>query len=536
MAFSADNSPQVAVFCDLCQSEDEVISWLCLVCNEYMCRSCSVAHQRSRASNQHQIIHLNGENDEEVNALVKQNGEKEFCTVHPEDDLNCQVNAQKQHEILKVKDARNKLQKQQQEINNLIGCLRPAVKKLELRKREIIEQNHNMTRRNFIKTHNAIQLISNKRDQVNKQNNRIVNNDIAIIEKKENKLQQVITDLDQLQASVHNEAIQNLADSEVIQTRNKVKDIVSQINPEEFDISRLSPVPLQEVQLGSMFGITFDNSNTNIVSRLKITAHPNGTIWSVCPISQSQAWVHIYADFPNYLINLSGEVEKIVPCQSYVTKFAITNDRKNILSSSYYNMSIKMMSLNCDLQNDFRTGKQMQYPLGFCITGNGEVLVCMNKRDDSTDNIMTIRRFTGNGEVVRTISYQSEYLQTDSVRGTNNIAENPVTEDICLIERCDKNQGNLVILDKNGKKKATYRGRNQHNEFDPFDIICDERGQIILADRHKTIHLLSQDGQFLQYIISKEEGIVPFCLALDSVYNQLWIGCDEGTILVCRHE
>ncbi|KAK3092637.1 hypothetical protein FSP39_005221 [Pinctada imbricata] len=104
-----------------------------------------------------------------------------------------------------------------------------------------------------------------------------------------------------------------------------------------------------------------------------------------------------------------------------------------------------------------------------------------------------------------------------------------VNEDICVLDLLPKEKVILLVFDKTLDLRFKYDGSQRSSSTRPSDfgqVANDTAGRLLLTDYgcHR-IHILSKDGEFLQYILAESDGIFyPFALGITK-QNVLWIDC-----------
>jgi hypothetical protein len=163
-------------------------------------------------------------------------------------------------------------------------------------------------------------------------------------------------------------------------------------------------------------------------------------------------------------------------------------------------------------------------PGGICQSLDGGLLVTM---EDKKSKISLLRHMTLTGDVTHDYEYQEDgqtRLFTVPIRVQQNR-----NSDICVVNLTSKSTGNLMILSSSGRVKSVYHGQNLKNNFLPYDVACDTRCNILVADpgNHR-VHLLSPDGEFLKFLLTEDKVLVPSALSLYG--STLWVGCGDGTV------
>ncbi|XP_061178375.1 uncharacterized protein LOC133187016 [Saccostrea echinata] len=133
------------------------------------------------------------------------------------------------------------------------------------------------------------------------------------------------------------------------------------------------------------------------------------------------------------------------------------------------------------------------------------------------------------GDVIHDYEYQEDgqnRLFTWSRRVTQNS-----NSDICVMNHTSDTTGDLVIMSPSGRMKFVYLGQKLTKNFKPSNVVCDSLCNILVIDyNNKQIHLLSPDGEFLKFLLTKNEVNHPIRLSLYKC--TLWVEYWEGLIKV----
>ncbi|XP_055999609.1 E3 ubiquitin-protein ligase TRIM71-like [Ostrea edulis] len=178
-------------------------------------------------------------------------------------------------------------------------------------------------------------------------------------------------------------------------------------------------------------------------------------------------------------------------------------------------------------------------PVGLCLTGSGEILVCLDSRAylmlTSTVRVRVVR-YNCSGTKIQ--EFQISQNMTGVVPREWPICEN-VNADICTVDmRSDhmykfSARNRVVVYDKSGNHRFQYGRRGGTQKFDhlePRGLATDSLGHILISDGfNHVVHLISQDGQFIAYILTKDDGIAcPWGIAVDQSDN-LWLVEHKGS-------
>ncbi|KAK3102858.1 hypothetical protein FSP39_014482 [Pinctada imbricata] len=169
-------------------------------------------------------------------------------------------------------------------------------------------------------------------------------------------------------------------------------------------------------------------------------------------------------------------------------------------------------------------------------TENDDILVTMRDEGDLYNLTPTsrrvVQRMTLTGKVLHTYEFREDgktRLFVLPVRA----AENKNT-DICVVNWLSKDNGELVVLHKDGRVKFTYRRDGLKTEqFMIGDVDCDDKCRILFTEQYsRAIHMLNAEGMYLCTLCQYEE-LSPFVI---SVYGEyFWCGFHEGRVKVFKY-
>ena len=109
-----------------------------------------------------------------------------------------------------------------------------------------------------------------------------------------------------------------------------------------------------------------------------------------------------------------------------------------------------------------------------------------------------------------------------------SLAINKVNQDIYV---CDQGEPKKVVaLDQHYKLRYVYTGPDE-GPFYPLEICTDFMGNVLITDMEYRVHILDKDGNFIQYLLTKENGLLysPNTIDVDND-GYVWIG-DEGPLV-----
>lgn len=96
----------------------------------------------------------------------------------------------------------------------------------------------------------------------------------------------------------------------------------------------------------------------------------------------------------------------------------------------------------------------------------------------------------------------------------------------------------VVVVNRRGKHRFSYTGHQSGSQLRPRGICTDAMSHILVCDeRTNTVHIVSNDGQFLSQILIRPPGIfTPFSLKYDINTQRLWVGSKHSNnVFVYRY-
>lgn len=155
---------------------------------------------------------------------------------------------------------------------------------------------------------------------------------------------------------------------------------------------------------------------------------------------------------------------------------------------------------------------------------NGDILIGMTKGSD--------------GRVVR-YNYKGHELwqSLHDVQG-HNIFQSPlyisenVNGDTCTSDGASNNA--LVVVDKDGKHRFSYKERQDTSNVTPHGICTDDLGRILVIFGLHSIHMIDQDGQLIMVLLTRDHGMSRvFGMCVDND-NNLWVCGNNNVQIYCK--
>ncbi|XP_069129991.1 tripartite motif-containing protein 2-like [Argopecten irradians] len=565
--------------CDLCE-ENRLAEARCLECREWMCNFCHQSHRRSKASKHHTITMLKDvptqESDSSENRCSRHNEELAYfcrpCNVAV--CKLCRTNDHRGHRTRPIKvivgDRRRNLEEKVKSVRNGYVCV------LERKLADIPKQM------NAIKT-NAANVVD---DII--QRSQVIKDQIDAI--KEEMVQDVhskeslgLARLEQFRLELEKEllaASESIRRTEQVLKRGTDVEIVcvSKISHELLDSleSERSLPKLQKLDVAfetgdlaadilkngfghcstKNSGFTWSRSvsmcqgdpqdvSINLVSEFHCPVVADGdndddfaneSVQAMTPVSGGQTAVCYGCESDRVaFMDEKGEAISSLRVGVVIDDLARQNDH-SVVMSCFQDRSIRAIENNGNVRELVSTEL---YPRGLAVSSDGSLLVCLMDQYSTSVTKASKRlvaRLDSQGQQVQAYEYTdgNKRLFTRPYRVVENI-----NGDVCVTDKTSMGSGRVVVLDCLGNLRFIYDGCSAsawERPFSPCGIVCDSYGRLLIADTNNhCIHIVDKHGQFVSFLLRKEDGITcPTTLTLDG-QGQLWVGNGNGQMKVYQY-
>ena len=296
------------------------------------------------------------------------------------------------------------------------------------------------------------------------------------------------------------------------------------------------PGKINHVVIEEMIGRIEETAKANVDESVSVEEMETFTefkkmINTVAPISNDQAFV---SEFQNYTIkklSLHSTETNAVTLAPH-SGFVPLSDG-DLIVIGYKNQAIRRVT-SAGKESVIVSTKPL-HPNWISKTNTNDLLVTLKDDRDhyklEPSSRRLVQRMTLSGKVLQTNEFREDGV-TRLFTAPTKTAENG-NSDICVINRTSGEAGELIVLHRDGRVRATYRG-NMDSNFDPTDVTCDEKRRIVVTDySNKFLHLLSPDGAFLRYLMS-DMFDYPHTMAL--YQGNLWVGFLKGAVKVYQYK
>ena len=160
----------------------------------------------------------------------------------------------------------------------------------------------------------------------------------------------------------------------------------------------------------------------------------------------------------------------------------------------------------------FRTSGK---PYSLCCLHNGDIVVTF--RESSKVTV-----YNEDGQIKQTL----DHINT-KFKYPLKVSVNKVNQDIYICNHVKKHSssaGKLLAVGVDYQLRYEYTGQGD-SEFTPVGVCTDEIGHILITDcKNDRVHILDKEGQFIQYILTSQQGLSnPKAIDVDTE-GYLWVG------------
>ena len=236
-------------------------------------------------------------------------------------------------------------------------------------------------------------------------------------------------------------------------------------------------------------------------------------------VNQGQAWVYTKGKTLQ-LVDRDRTVSNTINTDFPISAMTVTADGE-LLLSDYSNSRIRSVSRKREIRTLFRTSWM---PEGLCCLQNNDIVVTF-------PNASKVVVYSRKGDI-------RQKMDHIKFRCPMRVAVNKVNQDIYI---CDHESnycysaGKVVTVGADGRLRYEYSGQGG-KEFAPLDVCTDHMGHILITDYdNNRVHILDQEGQFMQYILTSQQGLDrPTTIDVDKE-GYIWVGEFNRCVKVARY-
>ena len=192
---------------------------------------------------------------------------------------------------------------------------------------------------------------------------------------------------------------------------------------------------------------------------------------------------------------------------SFVTGMSLMMDGKMpmLVISDETNQSLIWIVISGEFTMKHHRTQQVGYKPGGSCNNASDIMVC-----DLDNN--KIHRYMNDGQADEVITLPDDVIPWRLTRQGDR-------EDYVIL---DYFNDQVVIIDKHGEIKTRYKDEIHSVKLgEPYDVISDQHGGILIADTEKL--LLLRDGDEVKQLLQKQNIMRPVTISLDKDYNRLYV-------------
>ncbi|VDI33927.1 Hypothetical predicted protein [Mytilus galloprovincialis] len=246
-------------------------------------------------------------------------------------------------------------------------------------------------------------------------------------------------------------------------------------------------------------------------------------------LDDKTAWISNCNKSSLYNINIGDTIKTVEDVSVQVYDMSLTGNN-DVFLSLFNKTVISLLTTKTGEIKPFLSVSPL-ISLGIHVTKHNEIILGVSDRGDAynltDESCRKVIIFEMDGKQKQSYEYDKHKLRLFTVpfRTTSN-----VNDDILVLDRTSKDDGRVVVLNREGQVQWTYQGHPQVNSGDkfffPIDIVTTSVGHVIVADiDNHALHVLSGEGNLLTCKVMEDQGIIyPTSLDID-IKGQLWMGC-----------
>lgn len=251
----------------------------------------------------------------------------------------------------------------------------------------------------------------------------------------------------------------------------------------------------------------------------------------VATLDSSVAWFGYHTRPYLKMATSQGEVLKSLNVKFAIDHIAVDNNGE-LLMTVYNGHQVKRLTKAGDVVDvadmaEFQTR-------GVTVNGLNEIFVCLSLQGVPG----LVRKMSPEGKTLKEIRYKKG-TQLPYFRTPFRVKQS-VNGDLCILDSSTSGDfRQLIVVDEDSNHKFTYPTQNDpmRHRFNPMNVETDMYGNILVGDTSCGIHLLDEDGIYIQFILSKADGLnISRGLSIDP-NGKLWV-CSIGNekVYVLKYE
>ena len=273
-----------------------------------------------------------------------------------------------------------------------------------------------------------------------------------------------------------------------------------------------------------------DSNKVEMVASLQ---HEKRPVYSISPVSQTEAWVSYMFGKEFKLLGQDGRCIRSVKKDTKYSSF-IHQDGAFLVCCGDQNTILKIdIAGNSSVW--MKTSPLRARFIGEALNGNVLISLVDEVSGSRTEQSQRkVQMVAPNGGVLQSYKYLGDGtpVLTRPARLTQNY-----NSDVCVVNQYettkDEWRGNICVFYEGGGLKFIYSGHE--GDFNPAGICCDPLCNILCINYCDcNIHVVSSEGSFMKHLLTRDTYIsLPVTLALHC--GALWVGNHYGEVPVYRY-
>ncbi|XP_048747638.2 uncharacterized protein LOC125659885 [Ostrea edulis] len=541
------------VECTQCEANAE---YYCNTCTDNLCQVCRDRHTKSNATRSHVIVPYQERPTTSPNT--------ESCHIHPEFsyDMACQEcklpvcsrcmkENHKGHTFRNLEDTLKDIEKPcrekiQNAKKNILPKLRDRLKKLSDQRKKSKEERTDIRRRlreDAKQIKDLVDTILQEKlgdlDISDKSLDEEFENQTAIISRFISNYEDFIDGFEDEEKRPYEKlALRN----EILQSEVTEPELPSLENPQyQLEIINKDGVMKLFGKLSMPKRSTYEKQKQKISKKLNVSRNisigspikclefdvPSTRLRQISCVSVDKVWVGDSKGQIMLMDKTGNKLDEIkTDAFSLYGYHAVTHDG-DLLYIDRTNNSIKKYTSDRKTTTVIKTTGDWWPRSVYSSHRTGDILVGM-----TTGHNNRVVRYNKEGREL----WQSQYDAQGQplYRYPRYITEN-VNGDICTSNGILNKA--VVVVDRDGNHRFSYRGRQDESEFNPFGICTDVQGRILVivsVGNGDSVHVIDQNGEFITVLLTRDHGISSeYGLCRDSD-NNIWL-CGGGTVKMYKY-
>ena len=275
------------------------------------------------------------------------------------------------------------------------------------------------------------------------------------------------------------------------------------------------------------------NLNTTRTEQISSFKHKETKVGTISPISRQEAWITYRSTKEFALLRQDGRHIESTPNGRGAYSFIMQNNAFLLCIGN----SILKVDTSGTISEFINAAPLKPGFIGKTLSNYVLVSLVDEPAGSRTENSQRlVQMVSPSGDIIRAYEYGDDGT-TPVFTLPGKVTQN-YNSDVCVVNQYenakDEMRGNVCVFYEDGGLKFEYNGHS--GKFYPSGICCDSLCNIICSNvLDNTIHIISSEGVFVQYLFTRDTGIsFPISMALHR--GVLWVGSHGGEVRVYKYK